>query len=226
MPAANSLVRRLSAARGEVAGRYLLAFLLCTALVIVSVAWVDRPVAEYVFTHFRDTALAHWTSQALGSLRLVVLLAVLWLVGLAGWRLSARPVPSWARTPLVVSVSGGLAGSTTLLLKYFFGRASAYPSYLVQRVYEWRPLRGDASHLAFPSGVMAVAGAVLTVLCILHPRLRVASAVILFALAVALIVTNSHWVADVIAGVFLGIGVGSTVLPLCRHLRWGTPTRS
>ncbi|HEX9943405.1 MAG TPA: phosphatase PAP2 family protein [Thermoanaerobaculia bacterium] len=209
---------------GSTAGeqrRYPLAFLLCTALVIVSIAWIDRPVADYAFAHFRDTALARWISRGLGPLRLIVPLAILWLAGSGGWRLSARPVPSWARPPLVVSVSVGLAGLTTILLKYLFGRTSADPSYLVHGVHEWRPLRGDASHLAFPSGTMAVAGAALTVLCILQPRLRGASAVVLAALAAALIVTNSHWVADIIAGVFLGIGVGRTVLPLCRRLGFG-----
>lgn len=199
------------------AGWYLLGLLLCTALVIVSVAWIDRPVAEYSVTHFRDTALDPWTRRALAPLRLVLVLAAACLVGAGGWRLSGRRLPSWARTPLVAAVGVGLAGLATLLLKYLFGRASIYPSYVLHQTYEWRPLRGDPSHLGFPSGTMAVAGAVLTVLCTLHPRLRMASVAILVALAAALIVVNGHWVADLIAGVFVGVCLGRAALALDRR---------
>ena len=66
-----------------------------------------------------------------------------------------------------------------------------------------------------------LAAAALTVLCVLHPRLRVPSAMVLGALALGLVVTNGHWVGDIIGGVFLGIAVGAVTLPLRRRFRLG-----
>jgi membrane-associated phospholipid phosphatase len=205
--------------RRRAIGLALLALAVCVVVVVFSVAWIDLPVASYASHRFPGTGLFHWTDLVLGSLRLTVPLAFLWLLVFGGLRLRRRAVPPWARTPLVASVSIGIAGAATLLFKYLFGRTPPYPTFLLQGISEWRPLRGNGTHMEFPSGTMAVATAALTVLGVRHPRFRLPSALVLAALALGLVVTNGHWVADLIAGVFLGLGVGAVTLPLCRRWR-------
>ena len=50
----------------------------CTAAVLACMAWVDRPVADYVQAHFGGTLLLEWTTRALSVLppALFVLLAL------------------------------------------------------------------------------------------------------------------------------------------------------
>lgn len=187
---------------------WLLAFLLCITAILLSMAYVDRPVAEYVHAHLRHTALSHWTMRTLSSLLLVPVLALLFLLASGCWLFAGRSLASWTRTPLLCSWSVAWSVSAAIVLKHVFGRSSPYPDYVVHRIYELRPFHADSAHLAFPSGTMAVSGAILSVVWLRYPGRRVAIMLILLLLALALVITNSHWLADVIGGLFLGASVG------------------
>ncbi|HEY2824721.1 MAG TPA: hypothetical protein VGI83_04180, partial [Gemmatimonadales bacterium] len=67
---------------------------------------------------------------------------------------------------------------------------------------------------ALPSGTMGVAGAVVAVVWRRHPPFRIPTAIVFGLTAFALAITNSHWVADTIAGAFLGVWIGSLTVAL------------
>ncbi len=178
-------------------------------------AYVDRPVADYVQTNLGQTALFGWTTGALEPLVwvLVVVLSLLFASGC--WALSGRPLGDWTRTPLLCSWSVVWTLSATVVLKELFGRSSPDPAYVVRRVYQFHLLHGSPGYQAFPSGTTAVAAAIFSVVWIQVPRLRAACAILFTVLAIALVITNGHWVADLVAGGFLGASLGwMTVLLL------------
>ncbi len=200
---------------GSSALRYwLLAFALCVAAVIFSVAYVDRPVADYVHANLLQLVFFEVIGDALAPLAAVVVLALLLLLGSACWVATGRPLGSWTGTPLLCSWSLVWALAAEVTLKRIFGRAE--PEYWTGAsesaghlgVYGFRLLRGHAGFESFPSGTMAIAASILSVLWILVPRLRVIWALVFAFVAVAIVVTNGHFVADVIAGAFLGASIG------------------
>ena len=202
---------------------WLFAFLLCIVATLLSMAYIDRPVADYVHAHLRYTALFQWTTRAFAPLLLVPVLALLFLLASGCWLLAGRSLALWTRTPLLCSWSVAWSVSTTIVLKHVFGRSSPYPDYVVHRIYELRPFHADSAHLAFPSGTMAVSGAMLSVIWLRYPGLRIAIMLILLFLALALVITNSHWLADVIGGLFLGVSVGTMTVPLSEQQHVYTP---
>ena len=72
-----------------------------------------------------------------------------------------------------------------------------------------------ASLESFPSGHAAVVAAVMSVLWILYPRLRLLCALCIVAADVGLIILNLHFLSDVIVGSFVGGSVGLFTVVLC-----------
>jgi membrane-associated phospholipid phosphatase len=178
-------------------------------------AYVDRPVADYVQTHLRQTALFDWTTRVLGPLPAVLILALVFLLGAGCWALAGRALGSWTQTPLLCSWSAVWSLSVTIVLKHLFGRSSPDPLYVVRRVYEFHWLHGSPGYEAFPSGTTALTAAILSVVWIRMPRLRTACGLLLAFVSTALVITNGHWVADVLGGGFLGASIGWMTVLLC-----------
>jgi membrane-associated phospholipid phosphatase len=104
----------------------------------------------------------------------------------------------------------------SLLLFLLSSRAWPDPAYIQNRVYEFRLLHGSPYWDSFPSGTAAISAAIASVLWIKMPRWRAMSAVIVVLLCVAVVITNYHWVGDVIAGAFLGTSIGWMTVRLHR----------
>jgi membrane-associated phospholipid phosphatase len=180
-------------------------------------ACVDRPVADSVQAHLRQTALFAWTTRALGLLPLVLILVLVFLLGAGCRALDGRPLGAWTRTPLLCSWSVVWSLSATIVLKHIVGRSSADPLYVVRRVYEFHWLHGSPGYDAFPSGATAIAAALLSVVWIRVPRLRAVCGLVLAVVSLALIITNGHWVSDVLGGGFLGASTGWMTVLLSRE---------
>ncbi len=69
---------------------------------------------------------------------------------------------------------------------------------------EFRWFHGGGNYSSFPSGHMAVFAALLYALWKFYPRQRAAYVVFIAGLAMALIVTNYHFLSDIIAGFYVG----------------------
>lgn len=169
--------------------RWLIAFGCCVGFAIVCAAYLDRPIADYANAQFRGTIVFAIAAELLRPLRVVGAALLIALI-------LAR------RRHLVWSALGALVAA--LVLKFAIGRSQVVPMYLIKHVYEFRPFHGSEDYAAFPSATMAVSGAMLAVLWLLVPRLRILWVFILLLLAMALVVTSSHWTGDIVAGTFLG----------------------
>jgi membrane-associated phospholipid phosphatase len=90
------------------------------------------------------------------------------------------------------------------VLKFIFGGINTryWLAGSVARDFRW--FHGDENYSGFPSGHMAVFTALLLGMWEYYPRYRPAYIALLFALALALILTDYHFLSDIIAGAYLG----------------------
>ena len=171
--------------------RWFIALAICAATVGVCMAFVDRPVADYVQAYLSQTTFFIWTSRAFILLDAAMILMVVLLIASGVWVLSGRPLPAWTQLPLAVSGAAVWALGVAAAMKHLIGQS-------------------------FPSVTIAVTAACLAVVWICAPRFRAAGAGLLALIAVALVLTNSHWVSDVIGGGFVGALVGWMTVVLKR----------
>lgn len=203
-----------------------LAALCCTACaVLVCWAWIDRPLALWIDAHrlgrvaqndFRPLTVLPNPLIPIGALAFLVL----GLRALAGARLG-RPsfviFACWCALVTTETIKNGL--------KWVFGRPwpvgwrGEEPSLVRTGDYAFHWFAGGAANSSFPSGHMAAAAAVLGVLWIYCPRLRVTCVALMILVAAGLLVSNFHFVGDVLAGAFTGISVAWMATSLLGRLR-------
>jgi membrane-associated phospholipid phosphatase len=193
---------------------WLISLAACAVASLLSIAYVDRPVADYVHLNLLQSHIIQGLASALGPLVIFVALAFLVLVGTGCWVLAGRNLSPRFEASLLCSWSTVWAMASTEILKRIFGRSDPEmwtgfsTTASAKATYAFHFLHGGPLFESFPSGTMAIAAAILSVLWILMPRLRAAWALLLAFVAFALIVTNGHFVADVIGGGFLGVSIG------------------
>jgi membrane-associated phospholipid phosphatase len=99
-------------------------------------------------------------------------------------------------------------------LKSAFGRTwpeswmGFHISFIRDGAYGFNPFHGGPAYTAFPSGHIAAVCAIVSVLWVCYPKFRPLYVLFVLLTAIALVVSNFHFVSDVIAGIFLGISVG------------------
>jgi hypothetical protein len=172
-------------------------------------AWVDRPVAAAMYAHFHGTTTERVFNAGFHVAH-VAILAALVLLFAAGWqRLRGSELGRWAETPVVCASALMWAMAVTLVLKDVIGRSWPDPSYVERGIYEFHFLHGESYFNAFPSMTMAGGFAIVSILWIRAPGTRVAGTLVLGWFVAALVVTNSHWASDIIAGAYVGALVGA-----------------
>jgi membrane-associated phospholipid phosphatase len=199
--------------------KWIASFVLTVILVVVCYLWLDRPVA----------LLAHETRGLvlLGPLprRIPVLAAPLAgaaLVVLAVRAFMRRPLTRPYLVLLLCTVSFFVAEGLKTYLKNAFGRTwpeswmGPHISFIRDGAYGFNPFHGGPPYTAFPSGHMTVVCAVVPVLWVFYPKFRPLYILCVLVTAALLVVTNFHFVSDVIAGAFLGISVGWITLAIWR----------
>jgi membrane-associated phospholipid phosphatase len=128
--------------------------------------------------------------------------------------LSGRALSRLQTCAMLCSLSLIVAEITKSQLKLMFGRTwpdtfiNDNPSFLRDGVYGFNFFHGGRGYASFPSGHTAVTCAVIAVLWIYYPRWRPFYALAVLAVGIGLIGANYHFLADVIAGGFVGISSG------------------
>jgi membrane-associated phospholipid phosphatase len=199
--------------------KWLFAFAATAIAVAVCIAYVDRPVAEFFNGHLRHTTAWVWLDRALAPLDLAVVMALLFLFGCGAWVLSGRLLRSWTRTPLLCCWAVMWATAADIIFKHIFGRAWPDPEYIQSHLYGFRLLHGGPHWQSFPSGTAMISAAIVSVLWIVMPHWRAIGALTVALLCVAVVITNYHWVGDVIAGTFLGTSIGWMTIQLAAPSR-------
>jgi membrane-associated phospholipid phosphatase len=176
----------------------------------VSVALIDRPVALWVQSldpalrgaagRFSDLGLS--TGWLIGS-------ALLTLAGFAIARRSTdaaarRRWRSYALAPLFVFAGVAVAGLTTDLVKALLGRFRP-KLFFRDGSYGFDFLHTRADYVSFPSGHATTAFALATALTLLWPRPAAAYVAVALAIAASRVLSNAHWLSDVLAGGLVGV---------------------
>jgi membrane-associated phospholipid phosphatase len=99
------------------------------------------------------------------------------------------------------------AVAADIVCKHILGRGWPDPTYLHNHLDGFHLLRGTHWD-AFPWGTAAISIAIVSVIWIMTPRWRAIAVLTALLLSVAVVVSNYHWLSDVIAGAFLGASVG------------------
>ncbi len=179
------------------------------AATVASCFYLDHPLARFIRKlALRKTALA---AELPDLLFLTVLAATLLLWG--GYLYRHNRGIDDARTEFfrLAAWTVPLAFVLKSVLKQLFGRMNTRAWLIHQPDHDFRWFQGGEGFTGFPSGHMAVFTAFLASAWLCYPRLRPACIVLMVVLGVALIVTNYHFLGDVIAGAWLGVMVNICV---------------
>jgi membrane-associated phospholipid phosphatase len=195
--------------------RLAIAVLSCVALVSLSIAFIDRPLALFMHQLFHRTP---WIvpMAAIGQIPLTLSGPALIVAALAawfGWRPKRRGLSLIACGVAVV-----IAVSCKDVLKEAFGRTwpepwlGNNPSLIGDGAYGFSPFHGGEGWSSFPSGHTAAISAVAGVLWWRAPRLRWLWALLVALTAAGLVADTYHFLGDVIAGFYLGFACGRATL--------------
>jgi len=182
----------------------------------ICAAFVDRPLALWLDAQFKGTATFAAAAAIFRPVDGVFIAGFLLLaVSFIARRLFRAPVP-----PLPI-ISGATAMTAAVVagvaLKIAVGRSQVVPGFLDQHIYGLRPFALSETYMGFPSATMAGAAGFLTGLGARSALARAAGAGIFVVLAVALLVTNGHWLSDIIGGTALGVLIGVRIAAMSRR---------
>ncbi len=187
------------------------AFIVCVILVALSVAFLDRPISRFSHDHIGRSPLFYnlqYPPDVLTPLAAVLVagLGLAWMFGV--------PPSRAGRTAFAASVALMVAVGLKEQLKYVFGRTwpetfvNNNPSFIQDGVYGFFFFHGGAGYASFPSGHMTVSTTVAMVIACAYPRLRPLCLLLPVLVAIGLVGMDYHFLGDMIAGSFLGAGVG------------------
>jgi membrane-associated phospholipid phosphatase len=199
------------------AGRLLWAALLACVASVVCIAWVDQPLSHWIartLLHFAvyDRA-THVPDQ---------LLAIVGLISGASWMAYFRwrgDALHHQQAQFVQTLGIALPAAFVLKdgLKWVFGRTETH-AWLAGMPDAFHWFAGGAGQVGFPSGHMLVLSPLFLACWQFIPRYRLLCAALWGGLGVALMVTEYHFLSDVLAGT----GIGVLVHQLTRRLLAGT----
>ena len=120
-----------------------------------------------------------------------------------------------------------MAVSANGVAKEIFGRTwpeswlGDNPSWIRDGVFGFFPFHGGMGWGSFPSGHTTLITTVATILWIVWPELRWVWGVTVAIVVFGLLAGNYHFVSDIIGGLYLGAGVGISVVTLMvRPMDW------
>jgi membrane-associated phospholipid phosphatase len=179
--------------------------ILVVLLLICSYYLLDARIALFINKVWRSHArLAIFSSDIPDFLFLVV--CIITVIAWTGYLYLARKEIYNIHTQFfqVVALTIPLAFALKSVLKYSIGRINTrfwlhHPSF---KEFHW--FHGVGNYGGFPSGHMTVFMALCIAFWKFYPRYRCLYASFLSVLALALVVTDYHFISDVLAGVYLG----------------------
>ncbi len=197
-----------------------LATALGSAIVTVPLAMLlaDRAVADAAHAYLHGIRLfvwLTWIAEPAVPLAIASLLAA-GIAALSGWRAGRK-----VRVILTAALATLVAAAITNALKLAFGRTwpetwvAGNPSWISDGVFGFFPFHGGAGWASFPSGHTTAITAPMLVLALRVPRFRLVAWIPVVLVAVGLLGADYHYVADVLAGAYIGaasaIGVAALV---------------
>jgi membrane-associated phospholipid phosphatase len=190
---------------------WLAGFVMTATVVLVSVQWIDRPIALWIFDAFGGRRIPTQTADRIFSIPFVttIVFVIFGIIAITGRRFSKLEA-----TIAMCAISTLASTVIKDQLKFVFGRTwpdtwgPGIVSFVRDNVYGFHFFQSGKSFESFPSGHAAVAAAVLSVIWILFPNLRAFCTIGLIAVDIGLVALNLHFLSDVVAGSFVGVSTG------------------
>lgn len=197
---------------------------LALLLSLACIYWLDLPAALWIHEHSLDTYA--WMLILLGTPIALSPAAGLYLI-IYAIRRGTCNVSFYERAYCIVSATLLASLAVKDMLKRAFGRTwprnvidpgseplpqgcgSPSLGYINDGIHAFHAFGGTSKPFqAFPSGSATVLIAVVVPLMVLYPRLRGALAMFSLVSLVAFVLTNTHFIGDVIAGTYVGVVAG------------------
>jgi len=188
-------------------------------LIALSYFHIDMPVALWVEANIRSYSSFKLYTSNIPSMLLMLVIVISSISWAAYIYLRLQRVANRHRDFfLVLGTALPLAYLAKSLLKWCFGRLETRLWLVKPDQYGMHWFNGVNGYDAFPSGHMLVITQLFLAIWFFYPKLRLVNFLAWIALAFALIVTNYHFVADVIAGIYVAIWLyGFCVKALIKH---------
>lgn len=208
-----------STERPTTARPFLLGAVSCAVLVLLAIAFVDRPLSTFAHADFHGQQAFVWLTWIVDP---IPPLAVVGLIGagiaaVAGWRPGSR-----GRILLAACLATVVALVVKDELKILFGRTwpetwtNNNPSWIKDGVFGFEPFHGGNGWFSFPSGHTTLVTAPMMVLYLCWPRLRMVWLAVIALVVIGLLGADYHWLSDTIAGFYLGTAVAIGMVALLK----------
>lgn len=184
--------------------------------IALSIAFIDHPVAVISAKLFDDSFWMLAASALLDTTPALLALFSVFVVACGLAVLAGRELPPWTRPWLRAALATVVTLAIALLIKQAVGRPSVPPQVLPDGDYAFHPFAAGLNGGAFPSATMAMAAAFFSGRGFRSWRSRATAIVLLTALAASLVITNGHWIADILGGVYLGWLTGAATVAHAR----------
>lgn len=189
---------------------------LLVATVIICIAFVDRSIATWFDARFHGSssyvaadAMFRVLRRSLPFGGVLLIVALVW----QRWKAHAR----WLDHVVSAGVAAAVTLGVTLVLKFTTGRSQVDPEFLRQHIYTFHILGASAGYGSFPSATMSGVSAFVTGLDLPRSTTRIVMAGVVVLITLALLVTNGHWLSDIVAGAYLGVLIGRTTARMSLH---------
>jgi membrane-associated phospholipid phosphatase len=189
-----------------------------TLITLVCIRFVDRPVALLVRDHLYGNRQWRMLTSSLPDALLAVV-ATISLAAFIGYLHRSRRLLFDVHTRFLAEIALSLPLSYGIrwALKLVFGRVVTRLWITNPRLDQFHWFQGGAGYNGFPSGHMIVFATLFAAIARYLPRYRLSCYLLLLVLALLLVATNYHFVADVICGTYIGFLVeGGMAKLLCR----------
>jgi len=177
------------------------------ALVVTSILLIDLPLSELIANYVKAFSPHIYSSEIpdLLTITVVILTALSWSAYfyLARQKINNHHKFFFCVTGIVLPFSDGIK----ITLKWIFGRTNTRTWLSNHGSYGFHWFAGTGDFQGFPSGHMLVLTPLFLALWHFYPRYRRYYEVIWLCLAVALIVTEYHFLSDVLAGIYTGVAI-------------------
>lgn len=185
--------------------KIIVSFPLVALLVFLSYSVLDKSVALLIKKLWFSTRLSLFSTDIPDLLPLLVVLITgfAWIVFF--YLIRKGIYNTQTRFFQLIAVTVPFANVLKWALKYVFGRINTRFWLQHPSANEFHWLHGSANFSGFPSGHMAVFTVLIIALSIYYPRYQTMYNACLALLALALLVTNYHFLSDIIAGAYVGL---------------------
>lgn len=172
--------------------------------VVISIWWLDRPLAIWI-TEYVKTYIPAATNNITDYLLIIVVIlsSLSWAVY---FYLLHRNIHNQSTTfSRITGTVLPLSFALKVILKWLFGRTETHLWLINPSLYGFQWFSSIKGFEGFPSGHMLVFTPLFLALWQFYPRYYLCYAAAWLGLALALLITEYHFLSDVVAGAYLGI---------------------